>query len=111
MGAHTEYGQYVIDYRKTRHFNVPDLSKCELTPFVTKEMEPTKWEKTRPDGTTYKPPKVDGMELLKSWYQQSPAEYQWWIDGEEPDRQARQAQKQQDASGAKSEEQVLARSP
>ena len=26
MGAHTEYGQYVIDWRKTKHFNVPDTT-------------------------------------------------------------------------------------
>jgi hypothetical protein len=26
MGAHTEWGGYVIDYRKVRNFNCPDLS-------------------------------------------------------------------------------------
>ena len=25
MGAHTEYGGYLIDWRKVRHYNVPDL--------------------------------------------------------------------------------------
>ena len=25
MGAHTEYGGYWIDYRKVRHFVVPDM--------------------------------------------------------------------------------------
>jgi hypothetical protein len=24
MGAHTEYGKYLIDWRKTTHYNVPD---------------------------------------------------------------------------------------
>ena len=80
MGAHTEYGNYIIDYRKTRHYNMPDLSKFELTPFVTREMEPTEWEKTRPDGTTYEPPKVDGMDLLRTWRIESPSEYEWYIN-------------------------------
>jgi hypothetical protein len=102
MGAHTEYAKYIIDYRKTRHFNMPDLSKCELTPFVTKEMEPTKWERTRPDGTTYEPPKVDGMNLLKSWHQLARGEYEWWVESEEEARATRMAQKQQSASRTKS---------
>ncbi len=25
MGAHTEFGGYVVDWRKTTHYNVPDL--------------------------------------------------------------------------------------
>jgi hypothetical protein len=25
MGAHNEYGGYLVDWRKVRHFNVPDL--------------------------------------------------------------------------------------
>lgn len=80
MGAHTEYGNYVIDYRKTRHYNMPDLSKVELTPFVTKEMESTKWEKMLPDGTTFEPPKVDGMDLLRTWKVESPSEYEWYLN-------------------------------
>lgn len=30
MGAHTEYGGYVIDYRKVRNFNCPDLQGCKV---------------------------------------------------------------------------------
>ena len=26
MGAHTQYGGYIIDYRKVRHYNCPDLT-------------------------------------------------------------------------------------
>jgi large subunit ribosomal protein L41 len=111
MGAHTEYGQYIIDYRKTRHYNMPDLSKCELTPFVTKEMEPTKWEKSRSDGTTFEPPKVDGMELLKSWHDLARGEYDWWVAEEETAREAKRSQEQQNASGTQSQEQILAKEP
>ena len=84
---------------------MPDLSKCELTPFVTKEMEPTKWERTRPDGTTYEPPKVDGMDLLKSWHQLARGEYDWWVASEEQARAERMPQKEQNASQTESEEQ------
>lgn len=31
MGAHTEYGKYVIDWRKTRHYNVPDLEDFKVS--------------------------------------------------------------------------------
>jgi hypothetical protein len=30
MGAHTEYGGYIIDYRKVRHFNCPDLTNFQV---------------------------------------------------------------------------------
>jgi len=32
MGAHTEYGGYVVDWRKVRHFNVPDLTEFKVGP-------------------------------------------------------------------------------
>ena len=86
MGSHTEYGHYIIDYRKTRHYKMPDLKNFELTPFVTKEMEPMKWEKRRSNGKTYKPSKVDGVDLLKTWKLEAPGEYDWMVD-----RQAEQA--------------------
>ncbi len=66
---------------------MPDLTKFELTPFVTKEMEPTKWEKTRPDGTTYEPAKVDGMELLRRFKVEQPGLYEWWIENVESPQQ------------------------
>jgi large subunit ribosomal protein L41 len=31
MGAHTEYGQYMIDWRKTTHFNVPDTTNFSVS--------------------------------------------------------------------------------
>jgi large subunit ribosomal protein L41 len=116
MGSHTEFGNYIIDYRKTRHYNVPDLSACSLTPFVTKEMEPTKWERTRADGTIYEPPKVDGMDLLKSWRMKVPNEYDWVIRDEESTREARKAEELQsaeleDSSVANLEEQVHTEKP
>jgi Mitochondrial ribosomal protein L27 len=30
MGAHTEYGGYVIDYRKVRNYNVPDMTDFKV---------------------------------------------------------------------------------
>ena len=31
MGAHTEWGGYIIDYRKVRNFNCPDLSQTTVS--------------------------------------------------------------------------------
>lgn len=31
-GAHTRYGGYLIDWRKVRHFNVPDLTDFPVGP-------------------------------------------------------------------------------
>jgi large subunit ribosomal protein L41 len=108
MGAHTEYGGYIIDYRKTRHYNMPNLTNFELTPFVTKEMEPIKWERTDKYGKTHEPLKVDGMDLLRTWKSQRRDEYEWTVHHQEEQAQIRQrvieAQKQ-------SQEQVLAESP
>ena len=75
MGAHTEYGNYVIDYRKVRHYNCPDLTgfkvciileagasrlmSRQLSPFVTKEKESSTKASTKPDGRKY----------LQSWYE------------------------------------------
>jgi large subunit ribosomal protein L41 len=30
MGAHTEYGGYVVDWRKVRHYVVPDMKGFEV---------------------------------------------------------------------------------
>jgi len=40
MGAHTEYGRYVIDWRKTVHYNMPEMkdfpvSSCQQYPADT----------------------------------------------------------------------------
>lgn len=94
MGAHTEYGGYIIDYRKTRTFACPDLkdfavSSCsfnfsstrahhwqQLTPFVTKRMEPTRFEMYLPDVTTIERKRVDGMEFLNLLRDENAEEYQ-----------------------------------
>jgi large subunit ribosomal protein L41 len=31
MGSHTEYGGYIIDWRKTRHYVVPDLKDFNVS--------------------------------------------------------------------------------
>lgn len=33
MGAHTQYGGYIIDWRKARNFNVPDLKDFPVERF------------------------------------------------------------------------------
>lgn len=76
MGSHTEYGGYIIDYRKVRHFNCPDLTNFKLTPFITKQMEPTERTQTRPDGTTFTPKLVDGKEYLRQWRRENLDEYE-----------------------------------
>ena len=30
MGAHTEWGGYLIDWRRVRHYNVPDLKDFKV---------------------------------------------------------------------------------
>jgi len=30
MGAHTQYGGYIVDYRKTRHYVVPDFKNFKV---------------------------------------------------------------------------------
>lgn len=97
MGAHTEYGGYLIDWRKVRHFNVPkgikksevqspapqsplpyspiphpytDLTNTtqQLTPFVTAEMEPTRDYVLDPKtNVRYYPKRIDGMRFLRDW--------------------------------------------
>jgi len=37
MGRHTKWGGYVLDYKKIRTYVCPDLSKFNMTPFVTEE--------------------------------------------------------------------------
>ena len=81
MGAHTQFGNYVIDYRKVRHYNCPDLTDFrvrsalhrsgintnaqQLTPFVTKEKESAKQP----------PKKMTAREYLEFWRERNPAEY------------------------------------
>ncbi|ETI19531.1 hypothetical protein G647_09365 [Cladophialophora carrionii CBS 160.54] len=83
MGAHTEYGKYMIDWRKTTHFNVPDTKDFSLSPFVTQEMEQTPRVEEGPGGALYTPPRVDGLEFLKAWKKLNPAQYDSVVDYQE----------------------------
>ncbi|KAI6781009.1 uncharacterized protein J7T54_003151 [Emericellopsis cladophorae] len=38
MGRHTKYGTYQIDWNKVRTYVVPDLSGCQLTPYVSAQI-------------------------------------------------------------------------
>ncbi|KAJ1874166.1 60S ribosomal protein L27, mitochondrial, partial [Coemansia sp. S17] len=35
MGSHTKHGKYVVDLGKVRTYVVPDLTGCELRPYVS----------------------------------------------------------------------------
>ncbi|KAL9618981.1 MAG: hypothetical protein Q9160_006375 [Pyrenula sp. 1 TL-2023] len=95
MGAHTNFGGYVVDWRKVRTYNCPELSGFELTPFVTKQMEMTRpVTVSDPFPATLKRPidfvseeayqdyinyetrtKIDGLELIRSFSQDEPERY------------------------------------
>ncbi|KIW94754.1 uncharacterized protein Z519_04731 [Cladophialophora bantiana CBS 173.52] len=86
MGAHTEYGRYMIDWRKTVHYNMPDTKDFPLSPFVTMEMEPKSRAEDRPDGTTYIPNRVDALEFLRTWKKLNPLEYDGIVAHQEEER-------------------------
>ncbi|KIX04098.1 uncharacterized protein Z518_07651 [Rhinocladiella mackenziei CBS 650.93] len=86
MGAHNGHGGYVIDWRKTPHFNVPETENFSLTPFVTLEMQPRSRAQDRPDGTVYIPKKIDGLEFLRGWKRLHPTEYDHVIEHQENER-------------------------
>ncbi|RMZ79891.1 hypothetical protein DV738_g2942, partial [Chaetothyriales sp. CBS 135597] len=78
MGAHTEYGGYVIDWRKVRHYNVPDLTNFELQPFVAKSIDPREKLPRGEDGHAtwhYEPKKVSAMDYLQLWRVANPQEF------------------------------------
>ncbi|EXJ82515.1 hypothetical protein A1O3_06328 [Capronia epimyces CBS 606.96] len=85
MGSHTEFGGYVVDWRKTPYFNAPDTQGFSLTPFVTLEMERTTRVQERSDGTSYTPDKVDGREFLRQWARLNPLEYDETVDHQRAD--------------------------
>ncbi|EHY61080.1 hypothetical protein ABEF92_002885 [Exophiala dermatitidis] len=87
MGSHTEFGGYVVDWRKTPHYNAPNTQDFPLTPFVTLEMERTTRVIERADGTSYTPDKVDGMEFLRQWARLNPAEYEPVVEHQRAERQ------------------------
>ncbi|KAJ1800688.1 60S ribosomal protein L27, mitochondrial [Coemansia sp. RSA 2399] len=39
MGRHTKHGGYVVDLDKVRTYVVPDLSSCDLKPYVARSSE------------------------------------------------------------------------
>ncbi|KAI9594962.1 mitochondrial ribosomal protein L27-domain-containing protein [Syncephalis fuscata] len=39
MGRHTKHGNYIIDYSKVRTYVVPDLTDCDLKPYVSHRTE------------------------------------------------------------------------
>ncbi|RMZ89433.1 hypothetical protein DV736_g3343, partial [Chaetothyriales sp. CBS 134916] len=78
MGAHTEYGAYVIDWRKVRNYNVPDLNNFELQPFVAKSIDPRERLPRGEDGHAtwhYEPKKVSAMDYLQLWRIANPQEF------------------------------------
>lgn len=104
MGAHTEYGGYIIDWRKVRNYAVPDLKEfkvrtslvngkalltliIKLTPFVTNEMEPTSRQRYDENDVAYIPKRVDAMDYLKTWQRQNPQEYDQILKFKETSRQ------------------------
>jgi hypothetical protein len=52
------------------------LTTTQLTPFVTAQIKPAKFEKTRPDGTIYKPNATDGREFIETWKIENRGEYE-----------------------------------
>ncbi|KAI1612810.1 hypothetical protein EDD37DRAFT_320395 [Exophiala viscosa] len=88
-GAHTGFGGYVIDWRKTSHYNVPDMEGFSLTPFVTLEMEPTSRVREHPDGTLHTPDKVDAMQFLRDWKRLNTEEYDRYWDWQEAEENKR----------------------
>ncbi|KAH0842306.1 hypothetical protein AYO21_00076 [Fonsecaea monophora] len=118
MGAHTEFGRYVIDWRKTVHWNMPEIKDFPLTPFVTMEMEPKSRAEDRPDGTTYVPQRVDALEFLRTWKKINPLEYDGIVAHQEEERrrfaavaseQNREAGEEQEQEQAQQEAQQWAR--
>ncbi|KIW58622.1 hypothetical protein PV05_03123 [Exophiala xenobiotica] len=81
-GAHTPAGGYIIDWRKTTHYNVPEMDDFYLTPFVSLEMEPTPRVR-HVDGTLQTPEKVDGLDFLREWKRLSPFEYEHLVEHQE----------------------------
>lgn len=67
MGRHTKHGDYLIEWRKVRTYVVPEqLKQCKLTPFVTRQMRPTK-------GRFEGDPKggLSGEAYLKRWKEEN----------------------------------------
>ncbi|KIW14106.1 hypothetical protein PV08_06887 [Exophiala spinifera] len=74
-GAHNDRGGYIVDWRKTSFYNVPELEGFSLAPYVTLELPEPPRKITR-FGSTYTPKKVDGLEFLHEWKRLNPYEYE-----------------------------------
>jgi large subunit ribosomal protein L41 len=102
MGAHTPYGNYLIDFRKVRHFAVPDALRpgatattagsssnlsssahpeFQLTPFVTQQMEETPftapvWDEETGQEVMRERERVSGRGFLEMWAEENAGEYE-----------------------------------
>lgn len=76
----------MIDWRKTTHYVVPDLTDFTLSPFVTLKMERLPHVEMNPDGTFYRPDKISGMEFLKTWKRLNPQEYDYVAASQDSER-------------------------
>ncbi|KAK5086637.1 60S ribosomal protein L27, mitochondrial [Lithohypha guttulata] len=74
-GAHTKYGDYLIDWRKVRHFVVPNLQGSKLSPFVSAQLHERQEKRVDPNGFKYDE-KYDGMQYLMWMKHQHPQEWQ-----------------------------------
>jgi len=121
LGAHTRYGDYIIDWRKTRHYVVPDLRDTkvisslthssaaevltdtheQLTPFVSGQIPRHEKFSVDPSGNPYS--QIDGMQYLRWWKDQNPGEYDWFLQ-REAEAEA-QAKAQEDGQGTAQQEQ------
>jgi len=94
----------MIDWRKTRHYVVPDLKDCkvslpanpsipiqrrplltllpQLTPFVSGNIPVRERLPVDPSGNPYDRSNIDGMQYLKWWKAQNEADYQWVLNQE-----------------------------
>ncbi|KAJ9630379.1 uncharacterized protein PV06_08083 [Exophiala oligosperma] len=78
-GAHNDRGGYIVDWRKTSFYNVPELEGFRLAPYVTLEL-PEPSPKIERFGSKYTPKKVDGLEFLHEWKRLNPFEYEHIIN-------------------------------
>ncbi|KAL9113222.1 MAG: hypothetical protein Q9227_002557 [Pyrenula ochraceoflavens] len=99
MGAHTSDGRYIIDYRKVRTYNCPDLKNFPLTPFVTAEMEPTRKTRT-PDGESlHFPPLIDGRKMIQDFKQLNPEAWEELLEKTSSSVEVEQADTQPEEDG------------
>ena len=81
----------MVDWRKVRHFNVPDLTGFKLSPFVTEEMQPKTRLVVPDEGEAYTPKFIDAMEYLQNWKRLNPQEWEDVLDFQAKNREAKEA--------------------